>query len=74
MDELIIGYTYFNDKNEYVRVTEIFEDGTHAYEIIEMAYDYQYDIIVRDIPQEYITVKPSVLDYPHEEINRMSGY
>lgn len=77
MSIFISGQTYFNEHGDYVRVLEVFEDGTHTFEIVEIANDYQHDLIVRDIVQEPVIVKDKAYgehDYPHDEINNMSGY
>lgn len=77
MSIFISGQTYFNEHGEYVRVLEVFEDGTHTTEIIETAHDYQHDLIVRNIVQEPVIVKAKAYgeyNYPHAEINNMSGY
>lgn len=37
------------------------------------SHDLQYDSIKRDIPQVAVKTKET-FDYPHEEIEKMSGY
>ena len=77
MEDFYVGKTFFNSKGELFKIVNLNTDGTLNAEKLETDTDYQYDLISRDISQPVSEKQDKIFgnyNYPHEEIERMSGY
>lgn len=77
MKNIKVGSTFYTDEGQLVLVTEVHENGEYSFNILESDTDFQYDSIVRDVvqPARVETVNTyGEYNYPHENIENMSGY